>query len=122
MQLVNILAEDKNLITYRPKLNKITGSVLSTILLQQAISLFNKNNNKPFFKFKEPCNHKLYKKGDSWCEELGFTKNEFDRALAKIGQKLKKGVNKNNDVFIYYWTTQSRETYYSVNIEKIEML
>ncbi len=83
-EVLSIIADDQNLIVYRKELNKLTGSVLSTILLQQLLFWSKKNKNKPFYKFIEPCNHSLYKEGDSWCEELGFTKYEFSSAYKKL--------------------------------------
>ena len=118
---IDIIADDKSLITYRPKLNKITGSVTATILLQQMLFYSKNNKNKAFYKFKEPCKHRLYKVGDSWCEELGFTKNEFDSAIEKIGIKFNK---ENKDIphnkFIEYYISQDRVTYYRVNLTNIE--
>jgi len=84
--LTQTIIEDKSLIIYRPRLNQITGSVLSSILLHQIIYWAYKSNNL-FYKFKEPCNHKLYKPGDSWTEELGFTRWENETALKKIEEK-----------------------------------
>lgn len=119
MSLHNLLADDRGLIVYRPKLNEVTTSVTSTILLQQILYWYKKTGYKPFYKFKEPCQHESYTGGDSWCEELGFTKSEFDSALKKIGQKLKKGTKKEN-FLIYYWNDMSRKTYYEVNIFLLE--
>ncbi|MFA6138857.1 MAG: hypothetical protein WC667_12360 [Sulfurimonas sp.] len=92
--LLQVLGDDKKLIVYRKELNKITGSVTATILLQQLIFHASNNNYVPFYKFIEPCNNELYKAGDSWIEELGFTIHEFRTACqtnSKIGQlNLKK--------------------------------
>lgn len=57
-----ILAYDNNLIVYRKELNLITGSVLSTILLQQCIYWDNINEDDEFYKFIEPLEliHRLY--------------------------------------------------------------
>ena len=82
--LLQVLGDDKKLIPYRKELNKITGSVTATILLQQLIFYASNNNYKPFYKFIEPCNNKLYKEGDSWIEELGFTVYEFRSAYKKL--------------------------------------
>ena len=84
MSLLKLLAQDKNTITYRKELNSITGGVTATILLQQLIYWFNKSDNKPFYKFIEPCNNEKYTDGDSWTEELGFTKREFTSAYKKL--------------------------------------
>ena len=72
--LLQVLADDKQLIIYRKELNKLTGSVTASILLQQLIFYASQKKYKPFYKFIEPCSNELYRKGDSWTEELGFTK------------------------------------------------
>ncbi len=101
MSILKVIAGDNGLIPYRKELNTITGSVTATILLQQFIYWFDKNGNKPFYKFIEPCNNELYLKGDSWVEELGFSKYEFKTAydkLEKIGIVSKK-INMNRVTF-----------------------
>lgn len=118
-----ILREDFETIPYRKSLNKITGSVTATILLQQMIYWgVDKNGNAvEFYKFKEPCQHKLYKKGDSWCEELGFTAEMFETIIKKIG--FKKGTPPQGQVpkdeqsaLVTYYTDSSRLTRYTVNV------
>ena len=101
MMILEVLKRDKNIITYRPELNAITGSVTATILLQQI--LFRLGDCEEFYKFKEPCGHRLYKEGDSWCEELGFTRKEFDGAIERLRQ--------NN--FVETRITMDRLTFYS---------
>jgi hypothetical protein len=99
--LLQVLADDKKLIIYRKELNKLTGSITATILLQQLIFHSSNKKYKPFYKFIEPCNNELYRIGDSWTEELGFTKNEFNTAykkLEKLGVVTKK-INMNRVTF-----------------------
>jgi len=124
---LKIIADDKSLITYRPALNKITKSVIGTILLQQILYWHDKSKGK-FYKFKAPCNHKDYREGDSWTEELGFNKSEFDRALKCIGcqKKSDKAISlldedalneyqeKYNSAFVIYWTDMDRKTWYII--------
>lgn len=116
---IQLLGEDTNIILYRPELNEITGSVTASILLQQFIYRAKSVGYRSFYKFKQPCNHKLYKEGDSWCEELGFSPKEFDTALSKIGFKYG---NVQNDIdessaFILYRTDGDRITWYELNSE-----
>ena len=82
--LLQVLADDKKLILYRKELNKITGSITATILLQQFIFHASQKKYESFYKFIEPCDHELYREGDSWTEELGFTKYEFNTAYKKL--------------------------------------
>gem|GEM_PF-6914045 len=114
--LLSLLAEDKKKISYRPAFAIMTGSVLSAILLCEIIYWWEKQDRKPFYKFKLPAssNYK-YKEGDSWCEALGFTRSEFDRALGKIGVRVKKRGKLPQDVFVWYWTDIKRITYYRLN-------
>lgn len=106
----DFIKQDKDILIYRPEFNKITGSVTASILLQQII--YRLQDNDRFFKFKEPCNHELYQEGDSWCEELGFTRKEFDNSLEKLKSL---GIVKTQ-------ITMSRLTYYSVNIDVFNTL
>jgi hypothetical protein len=50
-----LMAENKEMIAYRPKLNRITGSVLASVLLQQANYRFVNTGEQPFYKFRAPC-------------------------------------------------------------------
>ena len=129
--LITLLSEDKDLILYRKSLRSICkNSVTATILLSQmmyrAERHFKKYKKDKFYKFKQPCKHRLYKEGDSWCEELGFSREEFDAALKKIGFKLgktnktskeseKKREEKKNNAFIHYYTDSERLTWYKLN-------
>ena len=75
------------MVSYRPKLNKITGSVIVTILVQHTLHFQPKKNGwKPFLSLT-PCQHADYEPGTSWEEELGITQYEFDGAMSKIAYK-----------------------------------
>ena len=118
MDTIQLLANDKSLVTYRPRLNKITGSVTATILLLQILYWWTKQRRKKFYKFMSPCQHSLYRIGDSWEEELGFTRRELTTALKKLGTKLTKGTSKTEalkDKLIIYWTDSNRMTWFEVN-------
>ena len=116
LDVFRIFENDKRMILYRPEWNLFAGSVTSSILLQQILFHWGRFGRRPFYKFKEPCSHKMYQLGDSWCEELGFSRHEFDSALRKISCKLSK--SKENPVHVKpveYWIDQSRVTYYQIN-------
>ncbi len=113
-KLTQIFLEDHGSVFYKPSFVNITGSVMSAILLNQIMYWAKKTGNH-FYKFRNSCDHKLYKSGDSWCEELGFTGHEFDGALKKIGQRLKAGIKPLEDVFVWFYTDFNRVTWYSVN-------
>jgi len=107
--LLNLLADDRKILTYRPELNSITGSVTATILLQQILFWFKTNNYKKFYKFKDRCSHSLYKPGDSWLEELSFSRREFDSALKKLEER----------ELVSHKTNSNRLTFYEIDIEKL---
>lgn len=114
--LLKALAGDKDIIAYRPEFATALKSVTAAILFQQILWRFAKHG--AFYKFKEPCGDSKYYKGDSWCEELGFTPEIFDTAIKKIGQKISKTKPRDPEALVWYWTTTSRRTFYEVNLAK----
>jgi len=119
MSYTDFIADDKSLVIYRPKLNQITGSVLGTIFLQQVLYWWKKSGGKPFYKFNGACEHELYKPGDSWQEELGFSRSELETARKSVALKRKKG-EELGEALVYYWNDINRKTWYSVNEELLE--
>jgi hypothetical protein len=119
---LGLLTEDRDKILYRPQLAKLLG-VTSAILLQQVVYRWDKNGRQPFYKFKQPCGHKLYQEGDSWCEELAFTRREFDTALGRIATRksatmtLDQAMQEGQPVV--YWTDRGRVTHYTVNVSAL---
>lgn len=110
---------DMRPLRYIPEYNCFTGGVKATLLFCQCYYWWDKNEGQKFYKFRDKCNHNLYKIGDSWCEELRFTGTEFDDAIKKIGFKLGKGKNiiKKEEALIIYYTDSNRLTWYDVNYE-----
>lgn len=76
-----VLAGEKESIPYRPRIAKCLGSINAAILFQQIVFHW---EGTPFYKFKSPCGHALYRTGDSWVEELAFSTREFDTARAVL--------------------------------------
>jgi len=99
---------------------EFTGSFISAALLTRIISRWDHKGNKKFYKFKQFCDHDLSVKGDSWCEELGITKKEFEAAIKKIG--FKKGKNKNlltkENAIVWYYTDNNNVTWYEFRREQ----
>jgi len=88
---------------YLPGLRRITGSVTGAILLARITYFWRLAGSTPFPKFKEPCNSDQYKAGESWTEDLGFTRREFDTALGKLSD------------FVSYSRGMDRVTYYQLD-------
>ena len=119
-------ANNTPFIKYYPELGKAFNSICAAVLLKQIDYLFEANGNEPFFKFKAPCEHKLYQVGRSWVEELGVNRGEFEGALSRLGAvKVTKGI-KLNEVkltsLIVYYTDKDRVTWYWLNLEMYEQI
>lgn len=118
----------KNL-RYHPQLNTLTGSVTASLLMSQLEYWFHKTGHKPFYKFLAPCEDAHYQLGDSWVEELGFTKPEFRTAFSKIGKayKTKTAYRESKDPFegklyLSYYDRIRKLTYYVRNHKLVDQL
>ncbi len=122
-------SEDKHRVWYRPKFVEMAGSVLAAVFLQRVQYWDSKHNGEPFYKFNAPSpDNEEYAEGDSWQEELCFTRREFDGARAKVATKIKQGTSRaeafawctedgklqSPDHLIVYWTSNNL-TYYQLN-------
>lgn len=105
-------------IAYHPNLNQVTGSVLASLLLRQIVYRWENNARQPFYKFSAPCQHPAYRTGDSWQEELGFSRTEFETARRRLGGKIRQGAGKARlrlENLVLYWTDRERLTWYELN-------
>ena len=115
------------LVIYRPTLSKLTGSITSAILLEK-IRHYAHQLKRDFYKFNGACEHEQYRAGDSWQEEIGLTRHEFDGARKRIATRVKKGDNKAElmEVFIgdelapierivLYWRDKNNLIWYRFN-------
>ena len=110
----NLIGQTTRAIPYNGFLRQITKSVTSTILFQQLEYWFFKTDNEKFYKYLEPCETPTYKEGDSWVEELAFSKDEFRTAFDNIGIRYvsKKEFDKAEDKFagLFYCSYTDRIT------------
>ena len=113
IDLLGLIADDRSVVTYRPRWNQLTGSVAGTILLQQLIYRWISNKRVPFYKFTSPCNHPLCRLGDSWEEELGLSRREFETARGRIAARTQGDLDP--DALISYWMTTGHCTWYAIN-------
>lgn len=82
-----LLGITRNIIPYVRELRSVAGSISGAVVMQQLDYWFIRYP-EGFYKFLEPTtNAPLYRPGQSWCEELGFTKDEFRTAFDKIGYR-----------------------------------
>jgi hypothetical protein len=84
-----ILSLTRNTIPYVKEVMPLAGSVTGCILMQQLDYWFERYPDG-FYKFQDPApGHPMYKEGESWTEELGFTLTEFRGAFDRIGVRHK---------------------------------
>ena len=125
-------------IPYLPVLSFILGDVYATIFLQQAFYRFKSNQYRPFYKFISPCASRFYRSGDSWLEELAFTRRQIQRAIKKVSTRISatkrcQGQDKdlvlsdtvveldamgkmaNSNALVLYWFTRDHKTWWIVN-------
>ena len=114
---------------YCPQLNAFTGSITASLLMCQLEYWFNHTNGEAFYKFLEPCQDEHYHIGDSWIEEMGFTKTEFRTAFKHIGKiyKSKTEFLKSKDKFcgklyLSYYDRIKKLTYYLRNNDEASSL
>ena len=103
-------------IPYRPSLNRLTGSMSATILLQQIVYRWLGKGQEPFSKFIAPCPRAF--PGDSWLEELGFTRHQFLTARARIATRIRTRDPKRKareKYLVFYWVDDAHNTWYEVN-------
>jgi hypothetical protein len=81
-----------------------------------------------FYKFKQSCKkHPLYKKGDSWGEELGMSRKVLDPILSRLVNHhlTKSAYLKSTDrfagkIFCSYTNHKTNQTHYSVDKEALD--
>ena len=110
-----------NFVKYHPRINKITGCQRSTLILSTLEYWFQK---KPegFYKFIEPCSHRLYREGDSWTEELDCDRKSFAASFDKIAVRYKSRGAFNdaedkfqNRMYASYYDRNTNQTYFIRN-------
>jgi len=82
---------------------------------------------KGFYKFKQPCKHPLYKKGDSWGEDLGMNRWKLDPVFKRLvnhhasKSQYRQSPDKfGGKMFCSYKDCKDNRTYYLMNHEKVE--
>ena len=116
--ILAMLGNNGRQILYQPLLNQLTGHVFASLLLQQILYRWGQNGRTPFYKFAAPCRHAAYKTGDSWQEEMGFSRTEFETARRRIGMKISRCKGEQIDQtssLVAYWTDNRRLTWYALN-------
>jgi len=123
------LLSNSTAIVYRPELAKALKDrgrnfVNAAIFLQQVCWWWERQEHTPFYKFNEPCDHQFYRPGDSWSEELGFSRYMVEAARDMVGVKktrdmtVPQAIEKAQEAGkpIIYWTNTGHVTYYTVHV------
>ena len=85
------------------------GNRLASELLSQILHWWKIKGRRTFYKFKCPCEHPLYRPGDSWSEELGLSKYLVTKAEKIL---IERGL-------VRKWRGPGNVTYYRVNEEQL---
>lgn len=111
------IAESRDCIPYRLSNVYITKSIKGALFIEQVAYWYANAGNQAFYKIKEPCKSIYYNVGDSWCEELGMTRDEFDKAIKPFTKKIKKNATRDPNILVHYYTDFRRLTFYELNVE-----
>ena len=108
-----------------PHLMQYFNSRTAALLIDRLEYWFSRTTNVGFYKFLEPCNHKGYRHGHSWCEEIGIGRKCFNKAFDLIGVRYKskteyEAVAQINDPFqgklyLSYYDRKHNQMYYLRN-------
>ncbi len=85
-QILETAAGPSFFVPYSPALKKMFGSEKTAIIvayLEYCFSIFGQD----FHEFFGPCNHPLYREGNSWLEKLGFTRRVAHKALRPVAAR-----------------------------------
>ena len=103
-------------LSYCPELNEITGGPLHTIAALQIRYRWQQSGGLPFYKFSMPCTHPLYRNGESWTEELGFSPAQWRTILKVLGHRQSSASPKtSSEHFFSYRTDADRVTWWTWN-------
>lgn len=123
---------DKNSFTpfikYQPELKKFFGCSEAALIFEKLEYWgLRSDPQKGFWKFLEPCDHPLYKVGDSWQEELEISRKVFRRAFSVFGihYKSKSAYLDQTDPFqgkMYtsYYDRKTNRTYFLRNHPRVQ--
>lgn len=106
-------------LVYIPKIREACGGIKAAIVLWAFIEAFGENDAEPFHRFLEPCAHPDYKEGESWCEILGFSRDEVRNAIKKLSRP---ALTKDLEVrppLVWKKTKRDRSTIHGVYIPNV---
>lgn len=99
----------------------LAGDGNSAIFLAQVLFWWNLKGRQRFYKFNAPCDHALYRPGDSWQEELGLKRTMFMTARRRVAVKVRISCKAEVQqafgagALVVYGTDEHHLTWYMVN-------
>ena len=112
-------------IKFNPNINNYFGNDKSSIIVDRLEYWFSKCENS-FYKFLEPCDHALYRVGDSWLEETGIKRHTFKRVFKLFGtwynsksEFLKQDDPFNGKLYSAYYDRKLNRTFFVRNNELV---
>jgi hypothetical protein len=113
-------------IAVTPDLIDLAGDGNAAIFLAQVLFWWRVAGRKKFYKFNAPCDHKSYRTGDSWLEELRFKRTMFATARRRVAVKVRISCLEevqsalNEGALIVYATDENHLTWYMVNEQALQ--
>ena len=115
-------------VKYCPTMIQYFGKYQTAIVFER-LEYWSSRQKEGFWKFYEPCSHPLWREGDSWQEELGFSRRLFHQLFTLIGTryKSKSAFLKAADPFqgkcyASYYDRKTNRTYFLRNHAFVENL
>ena len=124
MALLN-KSEQDYFIKYNSNIANEFGNVKTSVIIDRLEYWFSKSENS-FYKFLEPCEHVLYRVGDSWLEETGIKRKSFKRVFQLFGtwynsksEFLKQDDPFKGKMYLAYYDRKLNRTFFVRNHELV---
>ena len=108
-------------IKYYPELKKLFESEKAALIFER-LEYWSQKYTDGFWKFFEPCAHPQYREGDSWEEEVGFSRKVFKKIFSKFGihytsksEFLKQEDPFQGKLYASYYDRKTNRTYFLRN-------
>lgn len=120
-------------VKYYPHLHVYFKSDRTPLLIAKLEYWFSKEKfRNGFFKFLEPCPHRLCKKGDTWAEELGWKRDLFKSIFDRVGTRYTsktaylKAIQESDPfkgkLYISYYDRKTNRTFFLRNHSFVDQL
>ena len=113
-------------IKYYPEFKRAFGSEKAALIFER-LEYWSQKYETGFWKFFEPCPHPLYRQGDSWEEEVGFSRKVFKRFFSLIGthyssksEFLRQSDPFQGKLYASYYDRKTNRTYFLRNHDAVK--